>query len=44
LTAPNIFFLVVDSLRADAVCSDHIPTANIDSFAHRQHVRDLGYL
>jgi membrane-anchored protein YejM (alkaline phosphatase superfamily) len=44
LTAPNIFLLVVDSLRADAVCSDHIPIPNIASFAHRQPLRDLGYL
>jgi arylsulfatase A-like enzyme len=35
LTAPNVFFLVVDSLRADAVFGDHIPTPNIDSFAQR---------
>jgi arylsulfatase A-like enzyme len=35
LTAPNVFFLVVDSLRADAVYGDHIPTPNIDSLAQQ---------
>jgi arylsulfatase A-like enzyme len=35
LTAPNVFFLVVDSLRADAVYANHIPTPNIDSLAQQ---------
>jgi len=33
LTRPNVFFLAVDSLRADAVFGDHIPTPNLNSFA-----------
>jgi len=33
LARPNVFFLAVDSLRADAVFGDHIPTPNFDSFA-----------
>ena len=32
---PNIFFLAVDSLRADAVFGDHIRTPNFDSFAEQ---------
>ncbi len=32
---PNVFFLAIDSLRADAVFGDHIKTPNIDSFARR---------
>jgi arylsulfatase A-like enzyme len=35
LTAPNVFFLVVDSLRADAVYGDHIPTPHLDSLARQ---------
>ncbi len=35
MTAPNVFFLVVDSLRADAVYGNHIPTPNIDSLAQQ---------
>ena len=30
MTQPNVFLLVIDSLRADAVLSDHIPTPNFD--------------
>ena len=33
MTAPNVFFLAVDSLRADAVFGDHIATPNFDRFA-----------
>jgi len=33
LSKPNVFFLAVDSLRADAVFGDHIPTPNFDSYA-----------
>jgi arylsulfatase A-like enzyme len=33
LAAPNVFFLVVDSLRADAVFGDHISTPNLDLLA-----------
>jgi arylsulfatase A-like enzyme len=33
LTKPNVFFLAVDSLRADAVFGDHIPTPTLDSYA-----------
>lgn len=32
---PNVLFLAVDSLRADAVFGDHIATPNFDSFASR---------
>jgi arylsulfatase A-like enzyme len=32
VTKPNVFFLAIDSLRADAVFDDHIPTPNIDAF------------
>lgn len=30
MTPPNVFFLVIDSLRADAVLDDHITTRNFD--------------
>ena len=33
MTQPNVFFLAIDSLRADAVFGDHIPTPNFDRFA-----------
>ena len=33
--SPNIFFLAIDSLRADAVFDARIPTPNIDDFARR---------
>lgn len=32
MSAPNVFFLVVDSLRADVIFDDHPPTPNIGSF------------
>ncbi|HET7483466.1 MAG TPA: sulfatase [Actinomycetota bacterium] len=32
---PNVFFLVIDSLRADAVFGDRIATPNFDRFADR---------
>ena len=35
MTQPNIFLLTVDSLRADAVFGDHIPTPNIAGHAAR---------
>jgi arylsulfatase A-like enzyme len=35
MTRPNVFMLVVDSLRADAVNGDHIVTKNFDSLAAR---------
>jgi arylsulfatase A-like enzyme len=35
MTTPNVFMLVVDSLRADAVNGDHIVTKNFDSLAAR---------
>lgn len=35
MTPPNVFFLVIDSLRADAVFGDHITTPNFDAFAQR---------
>jgi arylsulfatase A-like enzyme len=33
MTKPNVFFLAIDSLRADAVFGDHIPTPNFDRLA-----------
>jgi len=33
VSKPNVFFLAVDSLRADAVFGDHISTPNFDSYA-----------
>jgi arylsulfatase A-like enzyme len=33
LTAPNVFLLVIDSLRADAAYSDHPPTPNMKRYA-----------
>ena len=33
--SPNVFFLAIDSLRADAIFEDRIPTPNIDEFARR---------
>jgi arylsulfatase A-like enzyme len=33
VTRPNVFFLVVDSLRADAVFGDQVATPNFDSYA-----------
>jgi arylsulfatase A-like enzyme len=33
MSKPNLFLLAIDSLRADAVFGDHIPTPNFDSFA-----------
>jgi arylsulfatase A-like enzyme len=32
MRTPNVFVLVVDSLRADVVFGDHVPTRNFDSF------------
>jgi arylsulfatase A-like enzyme len=32
MTAPNVFVLVVDSLRADAAFGDHVRTPNLDSY------------
>ena len=33
MTRPNVFMLVIDSLRADAVAGDHIVTKNFDALA-----------
>lgn len=33
MTAPNVLFLAIDSLRADAVFGDHVSTPNMDRFA-----------
>jgi arylsulfatase A-like enzyme len=33
LSAPNVFLLAIDSLRADAVFGNHVPTPRIDAFA-----------
>lgn len=33
MTPPNVFFLVIDSLRADAVFAEHITTRNLDRLA-----------
>ncbi|MBA3430853.1 MAG: sulfatase-like hydrolase/transferase [Actinobacteria bacterium] len=33
MSPPNVFFLAIDSLRADAVFGDHIETPNMDSWA-----------
>ncbi|MPZ68747.1 MAG: sulfatase-like hydrolase/transferase [Actinobacteria bacterium] len=33
MSAPNVLFLAIDSLRADAVFGDHIPTPNLDRYA-----------
>ena len=33
MTQPNVFMLFVDSLRADAIFGDHIPTPNFDAYA-----------
>ena len=35
MTPPNVFFLVIDSLRADAIFGDRIATPAIDAFAER---------
>lgn len=35
MTTPNVFMLFVDSLRADAISGDHIPTPTFDSYAAR---------
>ena len=35
MTTPNVFMLFVDSLRADAIHDDHIPTPTFDSYAVR---------
>jgi arylsulfatase A-like enzyme len=35
LTRPNVFFLAIDSLRADAVFGDRVATPNFDSYARR---------
>lgn len=32
---PNVFFLAIDSLRADAVFGESVPTPNMDAFASR---------
>jgi arylsulfatase A-like enzyme len=32
---PNVLLLAIDSLRADAVFGEHVPTPNIDSYAGR---------
>ena len=33
MTKPNVFFLAIDSLRADVVFGDRVPTPNIGAFA-----------
>lgn len=33
MTKPNVFFLAIDSLRADSVFGDHIATPNFDRYA-----------
>lgn len=33
MSQPNVFFLAIDSLRADAVWGDHIATPNLDHYA-----------
>lgn len=33
MSRPNVFFLAIDSLRADAVFGDHVTTPNFDRFA-----------
>src|SRR3990170_1080142 len=35
MTKPNVFMLVIDSLRADAVTGDHVATKNFDALATR---------
>lgn len=35
MSAPNVLFLAIDSLRADAIFGDHIPTPNFDAYAAR---------
>lgn len=35
MSTPNVFFLVIDSLRADAVLGDDVPTPNLDSLGRR---------
>ena len=35
MSTPNVLFLAIDSLRADAIFGNHIPTPNMDSFAAR---------
>lgn len=35
MARPNVLFLAIDSLRADAIFGDHIDTPNIDGFARR---------
>jgi arylsulfatase A-like enzyme len=35
MTKPNVFMLVIDSLRADAVTGDHVATKNFDALAAR---------
>lgn len=33
MSQPNVFFLAIDSLRADAAFGDHVKTPNLDGFA-----------
>ena len=33
MNPPNVFFLAIDSLRADAVVGEHVATPNLDSYA-----------
>ena len=35
MSKPNVFFLAIDSLRADVVFGDHVSTPNIDAYASR---------
>lgn len=35
MNAPNVFLLAIDSLRADAVFGEHVPTPNIRRYAER---------
>ncbi|HYN35467.1 MAG TPA: sulfatase [Actinomycetota bacterium] len=35
MSRPNVFFLAIDSLRADAISGNSVPTPNIDAYAAR---------
>lgn len=35
MNRPNVFLLAIDSLRADAVFEEHVPTPNFDAYAKR---------
>ena len=35
MTKPNVFFLAIDSLRADAIFGNDVDTPNIDSYARK---------